>query len=40
MIQTVNIKPTKKTVATIHKMIERKDEYRKQIIAKVKAAKK
>ena len=40
MIQSINISPNKKTVATLHKMMEQKEEYRKKIIAKAKALKK
>lgn len=36
MIQTVNIKPSKKIVSTLKKMMELKEEHRKKILAKVK----
>lgn len=36
MIQTVNIKPSKKIVSTLKKMMELKEERRKKVLAKVK----
>jgi hypothetical protein len=36
MIQTVNIKPSKKIVSTLKRMMELKEERRKKVLAKVK----
>lgn len=35
MIQTVNIKPSKKIVSTLKRMMELKEERRKKVLAKV-----